>query len=235
MMKNMNGVLYIIPSPLNESLNDFYTSEQKKRVHHIQNFVVENKKPARKSLKKLNLKTELQNLVIFENNKNCHLNHSEIIDILVTGSDVGLISDCGLPGVADPGSEIVLKCHLNSILVKTIAQESSILSSLACSGFNGQNFEFIGYLPIDKNERKRVLNSLALKVKQCKKTFIFIETPHRNHGTFQFLLDSLNSEIRLCVAYDMNGDEEYIRTKTINSWQKCEVILGKKPCIFLIN
>lgn len=197
--------------------------------------MVENKKPARNSLKKLELNTSLQELKLHENNKNVQLNYEEVLDILKSGSDVGLISDCGLPGVADPGSELVLKCHFDNIKVKTIAQESSILSSLAGSGCNGQNFEFVGYLPIDKNVRKKYLSNLAVEIKKSKKTFIFIETPHRNLETFQFLLQSLNDENLVCIAYDINGESETILTNSIKGWQKISIEFEKKPCIFLIN
>ena len=234
-MTSKNGDLYVIPTPLNEDLDDFYTLKQKERVNHIQHFVVENKKPARNSLKKLELNTSLQELKLHENNKNVQLNYEEVLDILKLGSDVGLISDCGLPGVADPGSELVLKCHFNNIKVKTIAQESSILSSLACSGFNGQNFEFVGYLPIDKNERKKILSNLVVEIKKSKKTFIFIETPHRNFETFQFLLESLSAENLICIAYDLSGDTESILTNSITGWQKTIIKFEKKPCIFLVN
>jgi 16S rRNA (cytidine1402-2'-O)-methyltransferase len=234
-MINKNGDLYVIPTPLNEDLDDFYTLKQKERVNHIQHFVVENKKPARNSLKKLELNTPLQELKLHENNKNVQLNYEEVLDILKSGSDIGLISDCGLPGVADPGSELVLKCHYNNIKVKTIAQESSILSSLTCSGFNGQNFEFVGYLPIDKNKRKKYLSNLAVEIKKSKKTFIFIETPHRNLETFQFLLESLNAENLVCIAYDINGDSESILTNSIKGWEKINIEFEKKPCIFLVN
>ena len=234
-MTNKNGDLYVIPTPLNEDLDDFYTTKQKEKVNHIQHFVVENKKPARNSLKKLKLKTSLQELKFHENNKNVQLNYKEVLDILKSGNDVGLISDCGLPGVADPGSELVFKCHIDNIKVKTIAQESSILSSLTCSGFNGQNFEFVGYLPIDKNERKKYLSNLAVEIKKTKKTFIFIEAPHRNLETFQFLLESLNAENLVCIAYDINGDSEFILTNSIKDWQKINIEFEKKPCIFLVN
>ena len=234
-MTNNNGDLYIIPTPLNEDLEDFYTLKQKERVNHIQHFIVENKKPARNSLKKLQLNTPLQELKFYENNKNIQLDYPEILSILKSGSDVGLISDCGLPGVADPGSELVLKCHLTKIKVKTIAQESSILSSLACSGCNGQSFEFVGYLPIDKNERKKYISKLSVEIKKSKKTFIFIETPHRNFETFQFLLGGLNPENLLCVAYDINGDSESILTNSVKDWQKIIIEFEKKPCIFLVN
>lgn len=234
-MTNKNGDLYVISTPLNEDLDDFYTLKQKERVNHIQHFVVENKKPARNSLKKLELNTSLQELKLHENNKNVQLNYEEVLDILKSGSDVGLISDCGLPGVADPGSELVLKCHFDNIKVKTISQESSILSSLASSGCNGQNFEFVGYLPINKNERKKYLSNLAVEIKKSKKTFIFIETPHRNLETFQLLLESLNSENLVCIAYDIHGDSESIITNSIKGWQKKNIAFEKKPCIFLIN
>ena len=230
-----NGDLFVIPTPLNQNLANFCNPKQKERVNHIQHFVVENKKPARNTLKKYELNTSLQELKLYENNKNIQLNYAEILDILKSGSDVGLISDCGLPGVADPGSELVLKCHFNNIKVKTIAQESSILSSLACSGCNGQNFEFVGYLPINKNERKKYLSDLALEIKKSNKTIIFIETPHRNIETFNFLLESLNPENLLCIAYDINGDSEFILTNFIKGWQKSNFVFEKKPCIFLLN
>src|SRR6056300_1245712 len=187
-MQSQKGKLFLIPAPLNNN-EECLSEVQKKSICLLQNFIVENAKPARQALKKIGLKNSLQELNIIENNKQ----------------------------------------------VKSIANTSSITTSLMCSGMNGQHFEFIGYLQIDKNKRKDQLQNFYKQVLDTKKTFIFIETPHRNQSTFEDIINTAPDKIKLCVAYDISGPQEKIKTKSIAEWKKDKLQLSKNPCIFLIN
>jgi len=233
-MHSQKGKLFLIPAPLNEN-EECLSEMQKKSICELQNFIVENAKPARQALKKIGLRSSLQELNIFENNKNSTFDYQCFIEKIHNGEDFGLLSDCGLPCIADPGSDIVAYCHQNNIEVTSIANTSSITTSLMCSGMNGQHFEFIGYLQIDKNKRKNQLQNFYKQILDTKKTYILIETPHRNQATFEDIIDTAPDEIKLCVAYDISGAEENIKTKSIFEWKKNKILLNKNPCIFLIN
>jgi len=203
-MQSQKGKLFLIPAPLNEN-EECLSEMQKKSICLLQNFIVENAKPARQALKKIGLKNSLQELNIIENNKNCEFDYQYFFEKIHNGEDFGLLSDCGLPCIADPGSNIVAYCHQNNIQVKSIANTSSITTSLMCSGMNGQHFEFIGYLQIDKNK------------------------------TFEDIINTVPDKIKLCVAYDISGPQEKIKTQSIAEWKKDKLQLSKNPCIFLIN
>ena len=138
-MQNQKGKLFLIPTPLNEN-DDCLSEMQKKSIYLFQNFIVENAKPARQALKKIGLKNSLQELNIIENNKNCKFDYPYFLRKIKNGENFGLLSDCGLPCIADPGSDIVAYCHHNNIEVRSIANTSSITTSLICSGMNGQHF-----------------------------------------------------------------------------------------------
>jgi 16S rRNA (cytidine1402-2'-O)-methyltransferase len=193
-MHSQKGKLFLIPAPLNEN-EECLSEMQKKSICELQNFIVENAKPARQALKKMGLKSSLQELNIIENNKNCEFDYQYFIEKIHKGEDFGLLSDCGLPCIADPGSNIVAYCHQNNIEVTSIANTSSITTSLMCSGMNGQHFEFIGYLQIDKNKRKDQLQNFYKQVLDTKKTYILIETPHRNQATFEDIVDLLQMKL----------------------------------------
>lgn len=233
-MQNQKGKLFLIPTPLNEN-DDCLSEMQKKSIYLFQNFIVENAKPARQALKKIGLKNSLQELNIIENNKNCKFDYQYFLRKIKNGENFGLLSDCGLPCIADPGSDIVAYCHQNNIEVRSIANSSSITTSLMCSGMNGQHFEFIGYLPIHNNQRNDQLKNFYTQILNNKKTFIFIETPHRNQLIFDDIINSAPQEIKLCIAFDISGPHESIKTKSIAEWKKNKLQLNKNPCIFLIN
>jgi 16S rRNA (cytidine1402-2'-O)-methyltransferase len=153
---------------------------------------------------------------------------------LQAGNDVGLMSEAGCPGIADPGAEIVEKAHRMGIKVVPLVGPSSILLALIASGFNGQSFTFHGYLPIDKVDRAkkiRELENLSIKNEQ---TQLFIETPFRNNPMLEEILKTCNPKTRLCIACDITAETEFIQTKTIAEWQKKVPELHKRPTIFLI-
>ncbi len=232
------GNLYLIPSPIEQnSTKNFLISHQHEEIKKIKYFFVENQKTARAILKKLELNTLLQEIIIFENNQNTKLTEIDhFIEPIYSGHDFGLISDSGLPCIADPGNMVVYYAHQHNIQIKPLIGPSSIFLSLMASGFNGQNFEFVGYLPIDLNEKKKKLVSFQESINTENKTFIFIETPYRNNKLLGELIDILNTHTRLCIAYNLTASDERIISKKVEDWRKNNLpILDKKPCIFLIN
>lgn len=149
------------------------------------------------------------------------------------GKDLGLMSDAGCPGVADPGAEIVAEAHRRGIRVVPLVGPSSILLALMASGFNGQKFAFQGYLPIDKGERGRKIKELELQSFKERQTQIFIETPFRNQALYDELLRTCKDQTKLCVACNITGEDEFILTLPISQWKKKrKVDLHKKPTIF---
>jgi 16S rRNA (cytidine1402-2'-O)-methyltransferase len=159
---------------------------------------------------------------------------AEFFKGLQAGKDVGLMSEAGCPGIADPGAEIVEKAHRMNIKVVPLVGPSSILLALMASGFNGQSFVFHGYLPIDKTERSKKIRQLEGHAEQNKQTQIFIETPFRNNPMLEEILKTAHPKTRLCIACDLTAKTEFVQTKTIAEWQKKVPELHKRPTIFLI-
>jgi len=152
------------------------------------------------------------------------------------GHSIGLLSESGVPSVADPGSDLISYAHDNNIDVVPLVGPSSIILALSASGLNGQNFSFKGYLPIKDIQLKQELKKLESLVFKSKQTQIFIETPYRNDRMFKTLISMLNPAIRLCIAKDITGGQEFIKCYTIKDWRKKnEFTIGKTPCIFLIG
>jgi 16S rRNA (cytidine1402-2'-O)-methyltransferase len=153
---------------------------------------------------------------------------------LKAGNDVGLMSEAGCPGVADPGADIVNKAHQLGIKVVPLVGPSAVLLALMASGFNGQSFTFHGYLPIDKAERSRKIKELENIALKNHQTQLFIETPFRNNPMLEEILRTAASQTRLCIACNITGADEFIQTKTIAAWRKQVPDLHKKPTIFLL-
>lgn len=175
-------------------------------------------------------------LNLFELNK--HTDASEIqsfLTPLLDGKDMGLMSDAGCPGVADPGAAIVALAHEKGIKVVPLVGPSSILLSLMASGMNGQSFAFHGYLPIDKNEKKNKIKQLEKISAEQNQSQLFIETPYRNNQMLDDLIKFLNPNTSLCVACDITLETEYILTKPVAQWKKNKPDLHKRPCIFIFH
>ena len=235
--KNL-GVLFIIPSSIEQNENiTFLLEEQKKQLHNVKYFIVENEKIARKTLKELNLKSKIQSITLFKhNNKTSNNDLKEYFDPIYNGDDMGLLSDSGSPCIADPGSKIVEYAHLNNIKIQPLVGPSSILLSLMASGFNGQKFKFHGYIPIDKIDKELYIKKMMLSIKEEKETQIFIETPYRNQQLLKYLLKILDKQIRLCLAINLTSSKERIICDSIENWnQKKDIVIDKQLCIFLIN
>ena len=151
------------------------------------------------------------------------------------GKNIGLISDAGCPCIADPGSVIVEKAHQLGITVKPLVGPSSIIMAMMSSGMNGQNFTFNGYLPINKNDRKKIVKDLENKSKKNNQSQIFIETPYRNEKLLSDLITLLSPVTNLCIAYNITESDEFIKTHTIKDWKNTKVNFHKKPAIFILH
>ncbi len=230
------GTLYLIPT----NLSDGFTPTQilpasviatALRLNH---FVAENAKTARAFLKQLGIERPLLDVSIVELNSQTPANAiSNLIAPLIAGQDVGLVSEAGAPGIADPGALVVALAHQHKIAVVPLVGPSSILLGLMASGLNGQAFAFHGYLPQDKLDRIKAISALEKESRQRNMTQLFIETPYRNQALVADLLSTLGATTRLCVARDLTGDRELVRTMRIVEWKKKALTLEKLPTLFL--
>ncbi|GIM58494.1 SAM-dependent methyltransferase [Capnocytophaga canimorsus] len=230
------GKLYLIPNLLGESTVDAVLPPQVASVvSSLTHFIVENEKSARKFIKQITPEKSQQSLNFYVINK--HTQATEIPSFLnpcFSGFSVGVISEAGCPGIADPGSEVVSLAHQKNICVVPLVGPSSILLAMMASGLNGQSFAFNGYLPIDREQRKKTLKSLERKAREGQ-TQIFIETPYRNDKMLADLLQTLQSNTLLCIASDITLPTETIKKQTISQWKKVKVDFQKRPTIFIIG
>lgn len=232
------GELFLIPVSIEQEFNnDFLLEEDKKKLKKVKNFIVENPKTARKALKKLNLNQSLQELNIVEHSKKSSLESIEdYLKPVFAGENLGLLSDSGTPCIADPGALIVSKAHELNIKVTPLVGPSSIILSLMASGFNGQNFCFHGYVPIEENEKVDFFKEIQKNIKAKQETQIFIETPYRNNKLLTDILKIDNESIKLCVANNLTDTDQVIVSKSLKEWRQNKTPdLSKKLCVFLLN
>ena len=234
---NAKGKLYLIPCMLGDnSPLEVLPLLVKKAVENIDNYVVEHEKTARRFIKKLAPKKPQSSLHFSTINK--FTNELEIPSLLspcMQGIDVGIISDAGCPGIADPGAQLVAYAHSQGVKVAPLVGPSAILLAMMASGFNGQNFAFNGYLPIDKKERQKVIKSLEKQSFEKKQSQIFIETPYRNNQMLEALVSTLHKSTALSIACDITLPTEFIKTAPIDYWKKSKLDLNKRPTIFIIQ
>ncbi|MDY3502803.1 SAM-dependent methyltransferase [Riemerella anatipestifer] len=231
-------MLFLIPAYLSEeSPKEYFAPIIKDYILKTDYFFVENEKTARKVIKFFCPEKKQSELRLFLLNK-----HSEEKDLqeatllMKQGTDFGLLSEAGLPCIADPGNIMVKWAHQNDIQVVPISGPSSIILALISSGFNGQNFTFNGYLPIDKVERKKQILFLEQQVQKTGYTQIFMETPYRNNQLLEDLCKFLNPNTKLCIAANItHPSEELIKTKEIKNWKKEKPDLHKIPAVFVIG
>jgi len=230
------GTLYLIPVPLaDEAAAKSFTPYLVDTINSVKEYIVENEKTARRFLKEAGLKTPQSALVIHDYGKHNRDNGlKEFFAGLLAGNDVGLMSEAGCPGIADPGAEIVAEAHRKGIKVVPLVGPSSILLALMASGFNGQSFAFHGYIPIDKIERSKRIKELEAQAEKNKQTQLFIETPFRNDSMLDEVLKSCKPQTKLCIACDITAPTEFIKTLTIGEWKKQVPDLRKRPAIFLL-
>tara|TARA_B110000459_G_scaffold30200_1_gene30628 strand:+ start:1897 stop:2619 length:723 start_codon:yes stop_codon:yes gene_type:complete len=233
-----HGELFLIPTSIEQEFNNnFLLEADKKKLKKIKNFIVENPKTARKALKKLNLDESLQDLNIMEHSKKSSFKSVEdYLKPVFNGESLGLLSDSGTPCIADPGAKIVSKAHEFNIKVIPLVGPSSIILSLMASGFNGQNFCFHGYVPIEENKKINFFKEIQINIKKKQETQIFIETPYRNNKLLTDIMKIDNDSLKLCVATNLTDTNQTITSKTIKQWHQNKIPdLSKKLCIFLLN
>tara|TARA_R110002072_G_scaffold32294_3_gene98772 strand:- start:1442 stop:2152 length:711 start_codon:yes stop_codon:yes gene_type:complete len=233
----MKGKLYLIPTTLgdNEPLEVMPISV-KKVIEQLDYFIVENEKTARRFIKKITPKKAQHSLKIMLLDKYAEeLETNAYLDVCNEGISVGLLSEAGVPAVADPGATMVKLAHDKDIQVVPLVGPSSILMAMMSSGMNGQSFAFNGYLPIDKTDRKKTIKELEKLSKDKNQSQIFIETPYRNEKLLADLKATLTPTTNLCVAADITLSTEYIKTKEVRAWKSENPDLHKRPAIFIIH
>ena len=231
------GSIYLIPNFItSDSDKSHLSTEVEKLIFHINIFIVENVRSARRFIRKIDREKNIDEILFFEYGKYNNLNfENDILKLILNGKSIGIISESGLPCVADPGAKIIESAHKFDIEVLPIPGPNSIILALISSGMNGQNFAFNGYLPINKKERKMKIIELEKKAKQENQTQIFIETPYRNNQVFTALLENCNLNTKLCIAMNITSKNQFIKTKSIFEWKNLKFNLTKIPCVFLIQ
>jgi 16S rRNA (cytidine1402-2'-O)-methyltransferase len=232
------GKLYLIPTTLGETENPFDVLPQtiKRSIELLDYYIVENEKTARKFIKSICPEKVQASLHLSALNKHTQdAEYKKMIQDCVEGKNVGLMSEAGCPGVADPGAVIVKLAHEKGIQVVPLVGPSSILLALMASGMNGQSFAFNGYIPIEAAEKKLAIKNLEKLSVSKNQSQLFIETPYRNNKMLEDLLSSLHPETYLCVACDITLPTEYIKTMRVVNWKKTKIDLHNRPTIFIIH
>lgn len=231
------GVLYLIPNLISDDTQDkvipVWVSNQ---IMNLRHFITEDLRTARRYLRKIGFTADFDTEVNFYL-LNKHTKPGEVPDFimpLLKGEDMGVLSESGVPCVADPGNIVVEKAQELNIRVVPLVGPSSILLSLMASGFNGQNFAFLGYLPIHDKEKKDALKLLENRILREDQTQIFIETPYRNQKLFESILSLCRSDLKLCIARDVTGPKEMILTRTLSEWKTEKPNINKVNTIFLL-
>lgn len=233
----MKGKLYLIPTTLGDTEPlEVMPLSVKKVVEQLDYFIVENEKSARRFIKRITPTKSQPSLELMLLDKySDDLETKNYLDICEKGISVGLLSEAGVPAVADPGANIVKLAHQKGIQVVPLVGPSSILMAIMASGMNGQSFAFNGYLPIDKSDRKKAIKDLEKLSKDKNQSQIFIETPYRNEKMLDDLRATLSPDTRVCVACDITLPSEYIKTYTVKEWKNVKPDLHKRPAIFIIH
>ena len=233
----LKGKLYLIPTTLGEmNPHDVLPQTVKRAIDFIDDYIVENEKTARKFIKSIHPEKVQSSLRLSALNKHTDVSeYNAMIAPCLNGMNVGLMSEAGCPGVADPGAVIVKIAHEKGIQVVPLVGPSSILLAMMGSGMNGQSFAFNGYLPIDKGEKKAALKNFENLSSTKNQSQIFIETPYRNNKLLEDLLSALQPNTHLCIATDITLPTEYIKTLRVADWKKTKVDLHNRPTIFIIH
>lgn len=229
------GKLFLIPNTLGKT--DIYgviPSEVIVMIKQIKVFASENPKNTRHFLKQIDKSIVLDELVFLELNEHSDRKSIEACLPYLEKNDVGIISEAGCPGIADPGAELVALAHQKGFQVVPLVGPSSILLALIASGFNGQHFSFNGYLPVKSHERIKALKNFERQSQQENRTQIFIETPYRNLKLFEEIIQTLHAETLLSIACDITTENEFIKTMSVQEWKQQKPDIHKRPAIFLI-
>ena len=231
------GTLYIVPVHIAEDSIDRVIPEYNHQVvKRLRVFAVERIKTARQFLRKIDPTFPIDDSQIFEQNKHQdYLIDDKLFELLDQGEDVGLMSESGYAAVADPGFKVVSKAQQRGVKVVPLVGPTSLLLALAASGLNGQSFSFNGYLPVKDPERSKQLKFLSGLVEKNNQSQIFIETPYRNQAFVDTVIKVCPVKMKLCIAYDVTGQEEKIITKSVEKWRKSPFKFDKTPCVFILG
>ena len=230
------GKLYLIPTPLGEGdPAQVLPASVLSVIPTLQCFVVEELRTARRFLSAAGLKGKIDTLEFHELNEHTAPAQVESFrQLFADGRNVGLLSEAGLPAVADPGALLVALCHRHGIEVVPLVGPSSLMLALMASGLNGQSFAFVGYIPAKTEERRSALKALEKRSAAARQSQILIETPYRNDALLSDMLGCLSGTTRLCIAANLTCPDQFVRTRTIADWKQHPVTIGKRPCVFVI-
>lgn len=235
-MSDTIGKLFLIPSPLGDNdPSEVIPMPVLNSLDSFRTFVVEEVRTARRYLSRAGLKGRIDGLEFHELNE--HTDQATVegyLKLFENGNDVALISEAGLPAVADPGAQLVALAHRHGIEVVPAVGPSSLMLALMASGLNGQSFAFCGYIPAKTDERRSRLRTLEKVSGQLRQTQIIIETPYRNDSLFADILSVCSPSVKVCVAANITMPDAYIRTKKVSEWKKESLVIGKRPCVFLL-
>ena len=231
------GNLYLIPTPLGETgFEAALPAYNLQLIQKIDIFIVEELRTARRFLRKAGYTRDFESVTFYLLNEHTPENETDtMLEKAILGQNVGLLSEAGLPCIADPGNIVVRLAHQKAIRVIPLTGPSSIMLALMASGFNGQNFVFHGYLPVKPDERSKALRELEHAITKSNQTQIFIETPYRNMAMLESIVKSCHPSLSLCIAVDLTLPTEWIRSITINEWKKQKPDLHKRPAVFLLG
>lgn len=227
------ATVYLIPSLLHEEGMESIPSYLINAIKECQTFFVENERTTRRYFKKLWPEMAIDNFEWYNVTDSSGVSDT-FKKKIKENKNIGIISEAGCPGVADPGQELIEIAQQMNVEVKPLVGPSSILLALMASGMNGQQFQFHGYLPIENQQRTKAIKELETESAKKKCTQIFIETPYRNNQLIEALLKTCHPSTKLCIAVDLTGKNEWIKTKTIAAWQKEKINIHKRPAIFLL-
>jgi 16S rRNA (cytidine1402-2'-O)-methyltransferase len=231
------GKLYLIPAPLSDSdVAGYIPKGVRDRINKLKYFVVEDLRTARRYISKLKIDTPIDDLTFSLFNEHTDVKAiSSLLTPVFQGYDLGLLSDAGMPCIADPGEELVQIAHSNDITVVPLVGPSSIFLALAASGLSGEKFSFEGYLPVKVPDLVKTIGKLEQQSRQAGQSKIFIETPYRSAKIFETLLNLCSPDTLVCVACNITSPDEFIKTKRVKEWKKNIPDLNKKPCIFILQ
>ncbi|MFC0876631.1 SAM-dependent methyltransferase [Saccharicrinis sp. FJH2] len=233
----MASHLYLLPSLMGDTAaEDVLPAKNIALIKTLKHFIVEDLRSARRFLKTVDKSIEIDELTFYLLNEHTTPEEaSRLIKPLLKGNDVGLMSDAGCPGVADPGADVVALAHEKNITVVPLVGPSSILMSVMAAGMNGQNFSFVGYLPVKPHEKQNRLKELERRIMHENQSQVFIEAPYRNMKLAEDLLRMCSPDLRLCIAVDISTPQEFIKTKRIAEWKSKLPDMHKKPAIFVLG
>lgn len=232
----MNKRLYLIPVSLDEEapISNTLPSDAIEIIQRLKFFIVENEKTARAFLKKIGITTPQKDLTILLHSKKDRLPLNQYFKLFEQTDEVGLMSEAGCPGVADPGADVIREAHRKNVDVYPFVGPSSILMALMSAGFNGQQFTFVGYLPIDKADRIKRIKDLEMVSEKYNITQIFIETPFRNNHLFDDVVKNCKPNTSLSIGVDITGANQSLKTMSIAEWRENKPELHKRPAVFVL-